>query len=36
MMVSPGHAQVVDTFLEDLRFAVANHGTSKGAEARYS
>jgi glutamate/tyrosine decarboxylase-like PLP-dependent enzyme len=36
LMVSPGHAKVVDGFLEDLRFAVAHHGTSKGAEARYS
>jgi len=36
MMVSPGHAKVVDAFLDDLRHAVLNHGTSKGVEARYS
>jgi glutamate/tyrosine decarboxylase-like PLP-dependent enzyme len=36
LMVSPAHAQVADAFLEDLRFAVENHGASKGVEERYS
>ena len=36
MMVSPGHAKVAAAFLDDLRHAVQHHGTSKGAEARYS
>jgi glutamate/tyrosine decarboxylase-like PLP-dependent enzyme len=36
LMVSPLHAQVVDGFLVDLRDAVAQHGTSRGREARYS
>jgi hypothetical protein len=36
LMVSPGHANVVDEFLADLGYAVTNHGTSKGAAARYS
>jgi glutamate/tyrosine decarboxylase-like PLP-dependent enzyme len=36
MMVSPGHAKVVDSFLADLRDAVSHHGTSRGVEARYS
>ncbi len=36
MMVSPIHARVADTLLEDLRSAVAHHGTSRGTEARYS
>jgi glutamate/tyrosine decarboxylase-like PLP-dependent enzyme len=36
MMVSPAHAAVVDSFLSDLQHAVAHHGESKGAEARYS
>jgi glutamate/tyrosine decarboxylase-like PLP-dependent enzyme len=36
LMVSPEHHRVVDAFLEDLREAVANHGSSKHVEARYS
>ena len=36
MMVSPSHAQVADRFLEDLRYAVAHHGESRGKQARYS
>ena len=36
LMVSPQHARVVDTFLDDLRDAVAHHGTSRGTESRYS
>lgn len=36
IMVSPGHAKVVDAFLKDLREAAAHHGASKGVEARYS
>ena len=36
LMVSPEHAKVADRFLEDLRFAAAHHGASRGREARYS
>ncbi len=36
LMVSPAHERVVDGFLTDLRDAVAHHGPSKGAQARYS
>jgi hypothetical protein len=36
LMVSPEHAKVADTFLKDLREAVATHGKSQGKEARYS
>jgi sphinganine-1-phosphate aldolase len=36
LMVSPEHHRVVDEFLGDLRYAVANHGESRGVEARYS
>jgi len=36
MMVTPNHAKIVDAFLSDLRFAVANHGASQGKAARYS
>lgn len=36
LMVSPEHDRIVDEFLSDLRHAVANHGESKGGEARYS
>ena len=36
LMVSPEHDRIVDAFLEDLRYAAANHGESKGGEARYS
>jgi sphinganine-1-phosphate aldolase len=36
LMVTPNHAKVVDQFLADLRDAVAQHGISRGTEARYS
>jgi glutamate/tyrosine decarboxylase-like PLP-dependent enzyme len=36
MMVSPVHERIVEEFLADLRDAVANHGASRGREARYS
>lgn len=36
MMVSPEHERIVDAFLADLRDAVADHGKSRGEEARYS
>lgn len=36
MMISPLHAQIADRFLSDLRWAVANHGQSRGVEARYN
>jgi glutamate/tyrosine decarboxylase-like PLP-dependent enzyme len=36
MMVSPEHARVADDFLGDLREAAADHGASRGVEARYS
>ncbi|MDH3685922.1 MAG: aspartate aminotransferase family protein [Myxococcales bacterium] len=36
VMVSPKHLEVADAFLADLREAVANHGSSRGKEARYS
>lgn len=36
MMVSPEHGRVADEFLGDLREAVADHGASRGVEARYS
>ena len=35
LMVSPGHAAVVDRFLEDLAEAVAHHGEARGDEAIY-
>ncbi|MCU1455511.1 MAG: Pyridoxal-dependent decarboxylase [Acidimicrobiales bacterium] len=35
LMVSPYHAKVVDHFLADLAFAVANHGESAGKAATY-
>jgi len=35
IMVSPGHALVVEEFLGDLAFAVANHGESRGIAASY-
>lgn len=35
LMVSPYHAHVVDQFLADLAFAVANHGDSRGVKASY-
>ncbi len=36
MMVTPNHAQIVERFLDDLRFAVSSHGESKGKSARYN
>jgi glutamate/tyrosine decarboxylase-like PLP-dependent enzyme len=36
LMLSPAHANVVDELIADLTAAVANHGESKGVEARYS
>jgi glutamate/tyrosine decarboxylase-like PLP-dependent enzyme len=36
LMLSPKHGSVADRFIEDLREAVAKHGTSRGVEARYS
>ncbi|MCH2169843.1 aminotransferase class V-fold PLP-dependent enzyme [Myxococcota bacterium] len=36
LMISPAHADVVDTFLTDLREAVDGRGDSRGTEARYS
>ena len=36
LMVSPEHARIADTFLDDLRDAVRSHGESRGVEARYS
>jgi glutamate/tyrosine decarboxylase-like PLP-dependent enzyme len=36
LMLSPAHADVVDELIADLTDAVANHGESKGVEARYS
>jgi glutamate/tyrosine decarboxylase-like PLP-dependent enzyme len=35
LMLSPYHARVADEFLADLRDAVAQHGASRGVEARY-
>ncbi|HEX2575154.1 MAG TPA: aminotransferase class V-fold PLP-dependent enzyme [Aquihabitans sp.] len=35
LMISPYHAKVVDRFLEDLAFAVANHSESRGVDATY-
>jgi glutamate/tyrosine decarboxylase-like PLP-dependent enzyme len=36
MMVSPAHADVVEEFNKDLRFAVEHAGDARGVEARYS
>ena len=36
LMVTPNHAHIVERFLADLRAAVADHGTSKEAPARYN
>lgn len=36
LMLSPAHANVRDELVEDLRDAVANHGESRGKQARYS
>ena len=36
LMLSPRHAEVVEDFLADLRWAVANPAASRTSEARYS
>jgi hypothetical protein len=36
LMLSPAHGAVVDELIADLRDAVADHGDSRGVEARYS
>ncbi len=36
MMISPLHGQYAYDFLSDLRWAVDNHGESRGVEARYN
>jgi sphinganine-1-phosphate aldolase len=36
LMISPGHAEVVDQLVSDLDQAVSEHGPSRGVEARYS
>jgi sphinganine-1-phosphate aldolase len=36
LMLSPAHGAVVDELLDDLRFAVDHHGTSRGVGARYA
>jgi hypothetical protein len=36
MVLSPAHTGVVDELLADLADAVANHGESRGIDARYS
>jgi glutamate/tyrosine decarboxylase-like PLP-dependent enzyme len=36
LMLSPAHGAVADQLLADFRDAVANHGESRGQEARYS
>ena len=36
LMLSPAHAGVVDDLVRDFGDAVANHGESRGVEARYS
>ena len=36
LMVSPAHEKVAESFLDDLREAVATHGPSRGRKARYS
>ena len=36
LMLSPAHAAVADQLLADVAEAVADHGASKGIEARYS
>ncbi len=35
LMVSPYHANIVDLFLDDLAYAVANHTESRGKDATY-
>lgn len=36
VIVMPQHARIIDQFLADLAEAVADHGESKGGEARYA
>lgn len=36
LMLSPAHRDVVTELLDDLNFAVSNHGPSKGVAARYA
>jgi sphinganine-1-phosphate aldolase len=36
LMLSPAHGAVADQLVADLQEAVANHGASRGVEARYS
>ncbi len=36
LMLSPAHGAVADQLIADFRDAVANHGESRGQEARYS
>jgi sphinganine-1-phosphate aldolase len=36
LMLSPAHGQVAGQLIDDFRDAVANHGESRGVEARYS
>lgn len=36
LMLSPAHGAVADQLVADFRDAVANHGDSRGVEARYS
>ena len=36
LMISPLHADIVDTFLADLEQCIADHGTGRGAPARYN
>jgi glutamate/tyrosine decarboxylase-like PLP-dependent enzyme len=35
LMVSPGHDRVAEAFLDDLRAAVASHGSARGGAALY-
>jgi sphinganine-1-phosphate aldolase len=36
LMLSPAHGAVVDRLVGDLAAAVAEHGPSRGVEARYA
>ena len=36
LMLSPAHGAVAAQLVADLQDAVANHGDSRGVEARYS
>ena len=35
VMTSPGHDKIIDAFVSDLQFAVANHGEARGEEHIY-